>query len=254
MSSGGFPIENGKFCMDGLKEPRRKPGTFTDKESSEISHKLAMVGLTCSANTPDKVHGYASDIVLAIEGAQAPSDTQVHITAPANAAKDYQYAVDNTNTAFSMMSQLLANLDKLKAGDVYYVASNHVSNTFKSTTIEGIKEGFSAIGQVVGSVQNGHIDAGQLASSIGDIIASITDTTSNDFNQEDSQILFCIVKPTSGSKFSPAICGVKYSYKMTVKDVKDKKIKEHDASYTVDQSNIVFTDEKVFKEVYDKIV
>ena len=254
MSSGGFPIESGEFHMDELQEPKRKPGTFSIEESCEISQNLAMVGLSCSANTPDKVHSYASEIVRSITGAQDPSGTQVHITALADAAKDYQYTVNNTNKAFSMMSKLLANLDKLKAGDVYHVATNHVTNTFKSDTIGGIKEAFSAIGQVIGSVQNGHIEAGQLASSIGDIIATLTNTTSNDFNQEDSQILFCIVKPTSGSKISPAICGVKYSYKMTVKDVKDKKQTKHDASYTVDQSNIVFTDEKVFQEVYDKIV
>ena len=84
------------------------------------------------------------------------------MTAPANAAKDYQYAIDNTNTAFGMMSQLLANLDKLQAGDIYYVATNHVSNKFKSTTIDGIKEGLSAIAQVVGS---GCIEAGQLDST-----------------------------------------------------------------------------------------
>ena len=254
MSGGGFPIESGQFHMDGLQQPKRKPGTFSDQQSTKISQNLAMVGLSCSANTPDKVHGYASDILQTIAGAQDPKGTQVHITAPADQSKDYQYTVDNTNKAFSMMSQLLANLDKLSAGDVYYVATNHVSNTFKSTTIGGIKEAFSAIGKVVGSVQNGHIEAGQLASSIGDVIATLTDTSSNDFNQEDSQILFCIVKPTSGSKVSPAICGVKYSYKMTVHDVKNKKEKTHDASYTVDQSNIVFTDEKVFQEVYDKIM
>lgn len=253
MSSGGFPIESGQFHMDGLQEPKRKPGTFSDMQSSEISQTLALVGLNCSDNTPDKVHSYASDIVQAIAGGQHSSGTQVHITALADAAKDYQYTVDNTNKAFSMMSQLLANLEKLKAGDVYYVATNHVTNTFKSDTIGGIKEAFSAIGQVVGSVQNGHIEAGQLASSIGDVIATLTDTSSNDFKQEDSQILFCIVKPTSGSTVSPAVCGVKYSYTMTVNDVKHKKNK-HDASYTVDQSNVVFTDEKVFQEVYDKIV
>ena len=66
---------------------------------------------------------------------------------------------------------------------------------------------------------------------------------------------FCIVKPTPPSKVWPAICGVRYSYTMTVHDVKNKKVKEHDASYTVDQSNnIVFTDEDDFKQVYDKII
>ena len=114
-----------------LRAERWRSKEISDTKSSEISHKLAELGLNCSDNTPGKVHDYASEIVLAVEGAQAPSDTTVHMTAPANAAKDYQYAVDNTNTAFGMMSQLLANLDKLQAGDIYYVATNHVSNKFK---------------------------------------------------------------------------------------------------------------------------
>lgn len=54
------------------------------------------------------------------------------------------------------MSKLL--LGKLKAEDVYYVATTHVSSAFKSTTIGGIKEAISAIGKVVGSIQNGHIN------------------------------------------------------------------------------------------------
>ena len=34
-----------------------------------------MVGISCSANTPDKVHGYASEIVHAIAGTQVSSGT-----------------------------------------------------------------------------------------------------------------------------------------------------------------------------------
>ena len=86
MSRGGFPLVSGQFHMDGLQEPKRKPGTFSDKQSSKISQNLAMVGLSCSANTPDKVLGYASEIVHAISCAQDPSGTQVHITALADAA------------------------------------------------------------------------------------------------------------------------------------------------------------------------
>ena len=45
-----------------------------------------MVGLSCSANTPDKVHCYALKIVHAIAGAQVSSGTQEHITGYAYAA------------------------------------------------------------------------------------------------------------------------------------------------------------------------
>ena len=49
-----------------------------------------------------------------------------------------------------------------------------------------------------------------------------------------------------GIKYS----GVKYSFTIIVNDIKYKK-KKH--SYTMDNSNIVFTDETVFQEVYGKI-
>ena len=55
-------------------------------KSLEISQKLAMVGLSCSANTPDKVHCYALKIVHAIAGAQVSSGTQEHITGNAYVA------------------------------------------------------------------------------------------------------------------------------------------------------------------------
>ena len=88
ISVGGFPIGSGKFKMDGLQDPKRKSGTFSSKESGEISRKLAMVGLNCSANTSAKIRNYASSVVSTIAGAQDPKATQVHITSPVDKAKD----------------------------------------------------------------------------------------------------------------------------------------------------------------------
>ena len=84
----GFLIGSGQFHTDGLQE---QPGTFSDNQSLEISQNLAVVGLSCSANTPDKVHSYASEIVHVIAGTQVSSGTAL-----GDAAKVYHYNVDNT--------------------------------------------------------------------------------------------------------------------------------------------------------------
>ena len=60
---GGF-----KF---NLKPPTQKPGTFTDKECHGMSTNLAKVGLSCSANTPDKMIGYTKKVTFAINDGHA---------------------------------------------------------------------------------------------------------------------------------------------------------------------------------------
>jgi hypothetical protein len=241
----GFPIAD-------LLPPKSVPGTFTAKQTEVISKKLAIVGLDCKENTPEKVGQYAQEIKDATHSGSSGGISMV-VAAPRDEAKDFEYSVDNSNTAFNMMKKLLDNVDKIQANGLYYVATHEVSNTFKSTTLGAIKQAFSEVGKTIGQVENGTIDPGQVVALMGNVIETLTDTTSNDFHHSGTQMLFCVAKSTD-SKTSPVICGVHYSFEMSVHDVTNKKRKEHDSSYSVKQSNMVFTDGEIFKHVYDKLM
>ena len=128
------------------------------------------------------------------------------VAAPRDEAKEFEYSVDNSNTAFS-----------------------------KSTTLGAIKQAFSEVGKTIGDVQNGSIDLGQVVVLMGNVIETLTDTTSNDFHHSGTQMLFCVAKSTD-SKTTPVICGVHYSFEMSVHDVTNKKRKEHDSSYSVEHA------------------
>ena len=241
----GFPVID-------LQPPKAVPGTFTTEQQKVISNKLAKAGLDCKENTPEKVGQYAQEIKDATHSS-SPGGTTMIVAAPRDEAKDYEYSIDNSNNAFHMMKKLLDNVDKIQADGLYYVASHTVSDTFKSTTLGAIKQAFSVVGKTIGHVQNGSVDPGQVVALMGNVIETLTDTTSNDFHHSGTQMLFCVAKSTD-SKTAPVICGVHYSFEMSVHDVANKKKKEHDSSYSVKQSNMVFTDEEVFKDVYDKLM
>ena len=208
------------FQIPDLLPPKSVPGMFTTKQKEIISKKLAKAGLDCQENTPEKIGQYAQEIKDATHGSSSGGTTMV-VAASRDEAREFEYSLDNSNTAFSMMKKLLDNVDKIQADGLYYVATHKVSDTFKSTTLGAIKQAFSEVGKTIGDVQNGTIDPGQVVALMGNVIETLTDATSNDFHHSGTQMLFCVAKSTD-SKTTPVICGVHYSFEMSVHDVTNK--------------------------------
>ena len=250
--SGGFPGGDGHFDMGYIKEPQKVPGTFTSEDYQKMSTGLANVGLKCGENTPEKMKEYVAEVAQSLPKA-GPNEMTVFMSAQDGKQKDYQFVVDPTNVNFSKMSFLMENLQKIQDTKAYYVGSNSTSSSFESTTIGSIKDAFKAVGSIVSDVQNGKVDPGQIVNTIGDALASLTETTSKTFDRKVNEVLFCVAKPNPETKSVAAICGVKYNYTMHVEDITDKKEKRHKAHYQMEQSNLVFTDPDVFDQVYQKI-
>ena len=107
------------------------------------------------------------------------------------------------------MSELLEHLQEIQDTGAYYVGTNETSSSFESSTIGSIKDAFKAVGNIISNVQSGKVDPGQIMNTIGDALASLTETTSKTFEQDVSKVLFCIAKPDGDGKSAPAICGIK---------------------------------------------
>jgi hypothetical protein len=249
-SNEGFSKASGKFTFEGgLKAP-----AIQQADPGVVSFALAGAGLACSLNTKQNIKKHIEEV----ENNFSTKGTKMVVAAPSVAPdsgnrqkKNYEYEIDNSNQAFSMMNAMLANIDLLRSKNLAYVSHKRVENTFKSSTIGAIKDIFTSAGNVIGDVQNGHIDPKQLGAMVTSMLSSLGDVKENDFHQKDSQMLFLVQQTDSDTASS--IAGVMYSYEFTVKDVSNKKEVVHNSHYIVEQWNIVFSDPKIFRQVYDEM-
>ena len=250
------PIKGG-FKFD-LKPPTRKPGTFTNDEHQAMSANLAKAGLSCSANTPEKMVGYAKQVTTGLHSSANPGP-QSGITSFASGQlredpdKPYHYVVDNTNPFFSKMSVVLENLDKIEKEKLYAVQSHHETKTFESTTAGAITKALGTVGQIIGEVSSGNIDPDQIANEMGTFIQQMTSTSEDDFTVSDSNPWFIVVPKLNDEGQYPAIGGVLYDFNMSIHNYKDKKVDQHSSSYEVNQRNIIFTDGDIFESIYKKV-
>ena len=227
-----------------------------------MSANLAKAGLSCSANTPEKMVGYAQQVTTGLHSSANPGP-QSGITSFASGQllaasedpdKPYHYVVDNTNPFFSKMSVVLENLDKIEKEKLYAVQSHHEKKTFQSTTAGAITNALDTVGQIIGEVSSGNIDPGQIANEMGTFIQKMTSTSEDDFTVSDPKTPWFIVVPKLNDEGQyPAIGGVLYDFNMSIHNYKDKKHDTHTSHYEVNQRNIIFTDGDVFESIYKKV-
>jgi hypothetical protein len=253
-----IPIQTGGFPLTRFEKPTK--GALDSADFKQISRSLAKVGLGCADNTTVNIARVAQDVVKSL-----PTNGPARLlVAPSGrlkvgvrgARKDYEYEIetDRDFDFFSKMAELLANIQKLKGAKLTYVERRENHSSFDSSTIGSIKQVFTTAGSIVGQVQNGHVDPAQMGNFIGDILTSLTETTSAHLDDKRDGSLYLMTNPYTkeGQIYVEAIAGVAYHYHFHVEDYKDKKVETHKSSYEVEQHNIAFTDFKIFNEVYEK--
>ncbi len=251
--SEGFSLEAELFEVGSVSTPNKiiPIEEFANSKSgfaASAQSYLAAAGFNCELNTTEAIADIGSDVIKSVP----TSGTAMVSAAPKSGAKDYDYVIENDSPIFSKMSTLLANIDKLEAKGLVYVGKHDTVKNFESDTLSAIKEIFTAAGRTIGSVQSGHIDPEQMATLLGGILEGFSDTEEKDFEQKNTDVMLLLPKGAEGS--SPIICGVWYSYTFTVKDYKKKNKQHHQSHCDVHQKNIVFTDPKVFNDVYHKTI
>jgi len=134
----------------------------------------------------------------------------------------------------SMLLQMMADMNAL--AKAYQVTTLATSNHFKSSTIGAIKDIFKSAGQFIGELQGGFkVSPAQIGNLVSDMLTSLTEVKSNDFNVDQTDTLFAFEPDEKDPSKAKSIGAVWYHYVAKVKEYKDKKVDEKESNYAVEK-------------------
>ena len=255
------------FGLGGMKPPRRitfkgsiKQANSLNVNYNEISTSLQRFGLTCSNNNPELIK---ANLRTVVEGLPTGTLLDTFVNSgniasfgPTESPKPYQWQADGLSEFKSLLDIVMANIDKVKRDNLYYISSNRVENSFRSSTIGSIVNVFRAAGTIIGSVQGNNIDPAQLGAQIGDLLVNLSETTAANFNQTNNSNMTLIADPKTdadGNQTLRAVASVAWTYHFLINDYKDKKVNEHSSYYLITQNNVIFTDTNILEKVANKL-
>ncbi|TPG88412.1 hypothetical protein EEL32_09700 [Brevibacillus laterosporus] len=247
MENKPTPIRHNHYSFNRIDPPKN-----LNIDSNGISDVLRSLGLNCDLNTPDKINQYAKQIRN-----RFPNKGNQHITANLDgSSKDYDYTIDDQEEYHDKMMVILEKLDIIQEKNIYPVQSTQKKDEFKDSTDSAIQEIFVQIGQVMGTFSDGHLDPDQLESLFSDNIVNVSVDSVNknhpDYKTGKPKTSHFIFHRISETDFDQ-LGGFVYSYNFELKDIENKKSTQKPSSYSVEQSNIIFSDVDVFLDVYYQV-
>lgn len=210
---------------------------------------LRNVGLGCKDNNFSNMLGFTKEVLASLD------DGKYFFCSKSGGKKynaDFQIANDRLGE-HDKLSILFspAYVDKLPS----FYALHHVKkeDSFKSSTIGGIKDVLKSTGELIGNLASGNrINPGEIGNIFSSILSSMTETREVDLKHEHRDTIGLVELNTD--KTVKCLGMMSYHFSFTVKEFKDKKVDEKTCKYKIDQKSLVLKDPEVLHHLYKTIV
>jgi len=210
---------------------------------------LRNVGLGCKDNNFSNILSYTNEVLTSLD------DGKYFFFSKSGCKKynaDFQIANDRLGE-HDKLSVLFSPkyVDKLPS----HYALQHVKkdDSFRSSTIGGIKYVLKNTGELIGSLESGNrVNPGEIGNLFCSILSDLTETTELDLKNEFADTLGLVELNTDRSV--KCLGMMSYHFSFTVKEFKDKKVDEKTCKYKIDQKSLILKDPEVLHHLYNTIV
>lgn len=213
-----------------------------------MSMGLRNVGLGCEDNNFTNLMGYTKEVLRSLDDGKFFffSKSEKKYNADFQIAQDRLGEHDKLSVLFGPKY-----IDKLPS----HYALHHVEidDSFKSSTIGGIKEVLKVAGNLIGSLASGNrINPGEIGNIVTSMLSSMTETRQVNLNHRNKDTIGLV--ELNSDNTVKCLGMMSYQFSFTVKEYKDKKVDEKSCQYKVDQKSLIFKDPEVLHNLYHTIV